>query len=264
MLNRFFLRMPLRPVLAAVLLLLTALGGCEPQCDCPPPASAATASQSVMVRMEYFTDRFTQEPFRLNTPYITYSDEPVQVREVKYYLSRVQLVRGDGQIWTSPVRAYLLDLGRQDSFYLPDVPPGEYVSMQFDIGLDSVTNSRTDWPDADLSPLNGMHWSWSTGYRFFSLDGNWLGASPPPLIEYHIGRAPTLRTVALEFNTLLRVNRGGPRQRVVLGVEPLRAFGPPHPMLLQLPAERNVMFDTPQARRVADNVSGMFSFRRVE
>ena len=256
MLLSLFRALPLAPAAGLAAALLT---GCH-KCECPAPAHP---NRPVTVRLAYVMGDDAR-PFRLDSTYITATDERVRVSNLRYYLSRVRLIRADSSEWTAARRAFLLDVGRCDSLPLVEVPPGEYVALAFDVGLDSATNSRTDWPDADLAPARLMYWSWSTGYRFFSLDGQWLGATPPAIIEYHVGRAPARRTVRLPLPQPLRVTASWTTGRVRVQARPLTAFGGPHVMQLADSHDRNVQFDTPQALRAADNFATMFRVTSVE
>lgn len=239
---------------------LLLLAGCGKKCDCDGPAHP---NRVVALRFAYVVGDDAR-PFHLDSTYSTNSDEPVRVASLKYYLSRVRLIRADSSVWTSPRRAILLDAGRCDSLDLHEVPQGTYVGISFDIGLDSATNSRTDWPDYDLAPRHSMYWAWNTGYKFFSLDGQWLGAAPPALVEYHIGRAPTLRTVRLPMAAPLVVTASWTPPVVRVQVRPLTVFGGANVMRLNDSHDRIVQFDTPQAQRAADNYATMFRITRVE
>lgn len=245
----------------AALLVVIALGACRERGgdDVPAPAPMTGA---VALRFSYVVGDDAL-PLYLDSAYLTASDDLVRVRHLKYYLSRVRLQRADSSYWTAPDRAFLLDAGRRDSLTLSGVPPGEYVALTFDIGLDSASNSRSDW-DGDLAPARLMHWSWNTGYKFLSLEGEWLGAMPSEVVEYHVGRAPTLRTVRLPLPRPATATIAAPAPRIRLAVRPLTVFGGPNVMLLSDSHERNVMFDTPQALRAADNYATMFRVTSVE
>ena len=231
--------------------------GCRPDADIVKPAPT---TGSVALHFAYGVG--TGQPFYLDSAYLTTSDELVRISRLKYYVSRVRLQRADSSYWTAPDRAFLLDAGHRDSLLLAGVPDGEYGALSFDIGLDSITNSRTDW-GGDLAPAHEMFWAWNTGYKFFSLDGQWLGAASPALIEYHIGREPTRRTIHLPLPQPARVAPSTPKPRIELAVRPLTAFGGPNTMRLGDSHDRNVMFDTSQALRVVGNYVTMFQVSRV-
>ncbi len=214
------------------------------------------------------TLRFTYEdldgnPFSLDSTYTTACDEAVKIDRLKFYLSNVRLRRADSSEWRAPGNAFLMDAFRRDTLSLRGVPPGDYVALAFDIGLDSVTNSRID-QGGDLAATTDMHWSWSTGYKFLSLDGRWPGTQPASVVEYHIGRAPTLRTVRRRLTRPLTMPTGGGQRLISSAIRPQVIFGGPNVMRLYDSHERNVMFDTSQALAVADNYVTMFGAAVVE
>ena len=216
---------------------------------------------TVGVRLAYVVGDDGQ-PFYRDSTYLTASDDLVRINHLKYYVSEVRLRRRDSSYWTAPGRAVLLDAGRRDTFALRGVPAGEYVELTFTIGLDSVTNARTDW-GGDLAPAHEMFWAWNTGYKFLSLEGQWLGTTPAGIIEYHVGRAPMRRTLRLPLPGTAVV-RAAATTQLTVAARPLVVFGGPNTMVLSDAHDRNVMFDTPQARRAADNYATMFTVTHVE
>ncbi len=203
-------------------------------------------------------------PFHLDSTYLSASDDLVRIRHLKYYLTRVRFQRRDSSYWISPRLPALVQLGRCDSVILGLVPAGDYVSVAFDIGLDSATNFSTD-QGYDLAPVHEMFWAWNTGYKFLLLEGEWLGSTPSSGIEYHIGRAPTLRTVRLPLpaGTTVAANASMPLTVRIAG-RPMTIFGGPHVLQLRFPRNRNAQFDTSDALLVADNYAAMFTLMGVE
>jgi hypothetical protein len=244
--------------LSAVLVMGLLLSGCHESAT--PPAPQPETGR-VVLRFTY--EDLDSQPFSLDSAYLTASDDVVTINRLKYYLSSVRLRRADSSEWQAPDAAFLVDALHRDTLSLRGVPPGDYVSLAFDIGLDSVTNSRLDH-GGDLAPSKEMQWSWSTGYKFLSLDGQWWqGAQAAGIVEYHIGRAPTLRTVRRNLSRAVHLT-GGTTSTVQLTVRPQVVFGGPNVMLLSDSHNRNVMFDTPQAMAAADNYVTMFGSARVE
>ncbi len=71
------------------------------------------------------------------------------------------------------------------------VPEGDYVGLEFEVGLPDALN-RSDpgrWAAGHaLNPLvNGLHWSWQGGYVFLALEGRWReGAGERRGFSYHL------------------------------------------------------------------------------
>ena len=73
----------------------------------------------------------------------------------------------------------LHDLSSQSSFDLP------YASSLV-FGVDSVTQVLSSY-EGVLDPLEGMYWTWQTGYIHCKLEGNIICDSSRKSFEYHIG-----------------------------------------------------------------------------
>ena len=127
-------------------------------------------------------------PLQLNS--IIYANDAGNVYSVstlKYYISNIVLTQVDGTTY-APRSYNLIDAGLgDDDFSIIDVPQGTYKSISFSVGVDPVANSSGDQQGA-LDPLNGMFWSWSTGYIFTKTEGKYLN-TPGDETNYlfHIG-----------------------------------------------------------------------------
>jgi hypothetical protein len=126
------------------------------------------------------------------------------VSRFRYYLSNVTLKNADGATFQSQ-DYFLVDESVQDSklITLTGVPVGTYSSISFTIGVDSLHNCSGAQSGA-LDPINGMFWTWNTGYIFLKLEGHAnASVSPGHIFEYHIGgyMAPNncIRQVTLNF-----------------------------------------------------------------
>ena len=119
-------------------------------------------------------------------------------------LDSTEYKNADGREFESH-QYFLVDEAQPESklITLPDVPVGTYKSMTFTIGVDSLHNCSGAQTGA-LDPVNGMFWTWSTGYIFLKLEGHAdASTSPGHIFEYHIGgyMAPNncIRKVTLAF-----------------------------------------------------------------
>jgi hypothetical protein len=246
-----------RPALLLALS-LGALAGCHDTAPAPPPAPT---TGHLRLTFNHVTDA-GGSPLVLGQPYTTAVDDPVQIDHLRYYVSNVRLTKTDSSVWPLPTAYFLIDATRRDTLTLRGVPFGQYVKLTFDIGVDSAANARGDHT-GDLDPARGMYWTWLTGYKFLSLDGRWLGDTALKVIEYHIGRAPMLRTIGLRLPQPATVTVSA-TPHAQLAVQALAVFGGPHLMNLRDDQDRTIMFDTQYAQRVADNYATMFGVTRVE
>ena len=53
---------------------------------------------------------------------------------------------------------------------LADIPNGEYTKVNYTIGVDAARNTEGA-QDGALDLVNGMFWSWNTGYIFMKMEG---------------------------------------------------------------------------------------------
>ncbi len=122
------------------------------------------------------------------TTYYNFYNQPFSVSKFKYYISNISLTSSDGKpcFFES---SYLIDNDDDESqrIILPVGKDHNFSSVEFIIGVDSLHNCSGIQSGA-LDPLNGMFWSWNTGYIFLKLEGiSALSTLPKNMIEYHIG-----------------------------------------------------------------------------
>ena len=132
-------------------------------------------------------------------------NQDFSVTKFKYYLGNIALVRKDGKPVTYH-KYFLIDQEKPDSkkVVLENLPAGEYVSVHFTVGVDSIDNCSGAQSGA-LDPINGMFWTWNTGYIFMKLEGtSEFSSAPNAMLEYHIGgfKKPNdcIRPICLALN----------------------------------------------------------------
>ena len=63
---------------------------------------------------------------------------------------------------------------------LRNVPEGDYVGLEFQLGLPAAVNHAdpAQWPAGHPlnTIVNGLHWGWSGGYVFAAIEGRWRAA----------------------------------------------------------------------------------------
>lgn len=132
------------------------------------------------------------------------------ITKFNYYIGRIRLTKKDGKEFFLDDYFFISeDEEKQASktISIDKIPPGEYTSISFLIGVDSVHNCRGAQSGA-LDPINAMFWTWNTGYIFLKLEGKSKASTlPGNTLEYHIGGykepANCIRTVNLNFETPL-------------------------------------------------------------
>lgn len=110
------------------------------------------------------------------------------ISKFKYYLSNFRFKTSTGKD-VSMEGSFLINEDEEETkkIILAGIPEGNYTSMDFILGVDSLHNCSGAQSGA-LDPVNAMYWAWNTGYIFLKLEGS-AGASLSPghFFEYHIG-----------------------------------------------------------------------------
>ena len=132
---------------------------------------------------------FNTAPLQLNYPYILPSKDSVRIETLKFYLSNIELYQEEKLVWQATESFHLVDFSKPNSLLIPFkiTAPIDYNYIQFNLGIDSTTNSRGVM-EGDLDPMFGMYWTWQSGYINFKLEGNsLLGDTYKNQFQYHLG-----------------------------------------------------------------------------
>ncbi|HMU47506.1 MAG TPA: hypothetical protein PKC72_14125 [Chitinophagaceae bacterium] len=132
----------------------------------------------------------------LNTAtYTNAAGQNFNVTKLKYYVSNFKLTNVDGSVYTVPQEDcyFLVDESVASSHQPPlKVPEGEYKTLSFMIGVDSLRNTMDVGQRTGVLDVSGqaadMYWSWNSGYIFFKLEGTSPSVlAPGNIFKYHIG-----------------------------------------------------------------------------
>lgn len=101
-----------------------------------------------------------------------------KVQEFKYFVSNIELVRADGSVYVIPQDSsyFLINEKKPESKIIQfNAPQGEYVSIKYLIGVDSLRNTMDiSKRQGVLDPAGealGMYWGWNSGYIHFVIEG---------------------------------------------------------------------------------------------
>ena len=129
--------------------------------------------------------------------------ETLSVTRLSYLLSGFAVEREDG-VWVEIAdRHAWMDAARQRTVVrFDDVPAGKYRALRFHIGPDAKANTADPAKlaaDHPLNPnLNGLHWSWQTGYIFLAVEGHYrAGAADLKGYAHHLARDPNRTRISL-------------------------------------------------------------------
>ncbi len=217
-------------------------------------------------------------PVDFGVDYTNASGDTFQVTKLKYYLSNFIFTKNDGTKYTVPKDSCYFfvsqDNGATNTFTFNNMPTGEYKSVQFTMGVDSLksVSDVSGWTGSlDIAgrEARDMYWSWNDGFIFFKLEGT----SPSAMMDingnrtfnYHLGgygRAGinNLKTYNLGFGiqTLTVSPTDLHSVHVVANIE--ETFQTP--TLVNISQIQNVAFDA-LSIDISNNTKDMFSFSHV-
>ena len=132
----------------------------------------------IIAKKKLVLDEFTINPL----------GEKMSVHNFKYYVSNFSVTNDNGEISKLPIQYFLIDESVASSkrivFTIPDMPISK---INYFIGVDSIQNV-SGIQTGPLDPLNGMFWTWNTGYIMAKLEGvSPMSTSVGNRFTYHIG-----------------------------------------------------------------------------
>ncbi|OJJ20833.1 hypothetical protein BKI52_09630 [marine bacterium AO1-C] len=153
-----------------------------------------------------FANEFGGQPLQLNTLYSTLLNDQLTLTTFNYYVSNIQLKKADGTTWKQEESYHLYKTDDQNngqfSINLQDVPQGQYTELTFSIGIDPLRNSSGAQEGA-LDPVNGMFWTWKTGYMFVKSEGFYYqNGQKQGAWVYHTGDDASYQTITLSLNNV--------------------------------------------------------------
>jgi len=141
--------------------------------------------------------------------YQTLAGETFSITRVSYLTSDFELQRDDGSwLELSNSVAWLDFYASRDSFRLENIPPGQYRTLRFLVGLNTNLNHAAvaRFPAGHpLNPdVNGLYWGWQGGYVFLALEGLWRNsAGEMDGWAYHLARDTNTVRIALAAPLLI-------------------------------------------------------------
>lgn len=196
----------------------------------------------------------------------TYKNEFGQTYNIsnfKYYISNIELISEKGK--TIHSKEYFLineDEPTSKKITLSSIPEGNYTSIRFMIGVDSLHNCKGAQSGA-LDPVNAMFWTWNTGYIFMKLEGKSSASTATgKTIEYHIGgyKEPSncIKTITLKFDSPVIIT-SKQTSDIQIKVNAAEVLNTPTAIdFSKLPTVN----DSKNATMIADNYMDMFSIEK--
>lgn len=209
--------------------------------------------------------------------YINEVGEKFNITTFNYFISNIKLLKKNGEEYVVP---------RDSSYFLvkednPDsrkinlkIPKGKYAAITFTIGVDSLRSTmdisrRTGALDISGGMLEGMYWTWNSGYIFMKMEGECeqavLDRTGQKKFRFHIGgyggyNKPSLnniRTVTIDLlkNGLIKA-KNNKNCKVLIEVNALQVFNGKNK--ISIAKNSSVMFSD-QSKLISENYTEMFS-----
>lgn len=205
--------------------------------------------------------------FNLNTDYTNAFGETYRVSKFQFYISNISLLRNGVVSAKNNSDYFLVSAGDAVSQKLDlNVGVNEATGIQFLLGVDSIRNVSGAQAGA-LDPMNGMFWTWSTGYIMAKLEGiSPQSTQPSNALVYHIGgftganNATRLVTLIFPPGKPMKINRGGTCE-LLMDVAVNKWFNGVHDM--KIADFAGTMSPGGPALKIADNYATLFSITDV-
>ncbi len=223
-------------------------------------AFAQPASATVLIKI--FNTANNKPVVLMDSAYTNSFGESYQLSKLKYYISNIHL-SGKPHSYKSK-NVFLIDAAATDSIVLK-LQPGIYTKLIFVLGVDSMLNCSGAQAGA-LDPLNGMFWTWNSGYVFFKLEG-YSTSSTADLqrIEHHIGGYQGInkaaRIIALDLKEPLVINENNQKE-IIIQVNLDKYWQEKND--IKIATNALIMVPGEWAKKSADNFAGMFSILSIK
>lgn len=118
----------------------------------------------------HFIPKIFNENLELNKAY-HFEDQELTISNFKFYITDISFYKNDSLVAVVPKKAYLIDVLDSTSLTISTAKTRDFNIIKFNIGVDSLTSVSGVF-DGDLDPMNGMYWTWQSGYINFKLEGS--------------------------------------------------------------------------------------------
>jgi len=243
-------------------ILLISLFSCVKKDDPTPPSAPLGTSK---ITFENFVGN---KPLVLSSAWYTNANgDSFNVTTYKYYITNIKLTKADGSVYTETESYHLINEADASSkfFVMGNIPEGNYTSISFLIGVDSTRNT-TGAQTGALDPINGMFWTWNSGYIMAKLEGTSPQSSASgKSIIYHVGgfsgASSVIRSTTLTFPTTLVV-KSGTTPNIHIDGDVAEWFG--FPNVIEFSKKPVLMTLGKDLVNLADNYQDMFRVSHID
>jgi len=192
--------------------------------------------------------------------------EKYSINKFRYYVSNISL-KSDEKKFTEKESYHLVDESNieSQSIFL-SVPQGNYFSINFLLGVDSLHNVSGAQSGA-LDPTKDMFWTWNTGYVMAKLEGS----SPSSTLvnhkyEFHVGgfsgKYNVLKNVQLHFPENKSIQFLKDKTTEIIINADVNAWWQ-DPNEIKIGEHANITAPGKWALAISDNYAKMFSIEKI-
>lgn len=215
------------------------------------------------VYMEFFNVAGGSKLNLNNQWYRNANGDSFTVSKFNYYISNVRLNSVTGKNFTEPESYHLIEHTSNPSemaFNMKGVPVGKYASVTLMVGVDSLRNVSGAQTGA-LDPILGNFWSWNTGYIMVKFEGTSPQApTSGRRLMLHSGgfSGPdnVLKELTFPFSEPIEV-KASQSPHIHVQADLLQMFKSPN--VIDFSKTTTIMMPGPDAKKIADNYTNMFS-----
>lgn len=204
--------------------------------------------------------------------------ESYKISMLKYFISNISLQNVNGTTYTVPQNDsyFLVEEGNENTDHaVIEVPEGEYKTLTFMLGIDSLRNTKDiSERTGALDPsgtANGMYWGWNSGYIFFKLEGSSdASTTDGNKFMYHVGGFGGYSSATINNIKTISINlapggtpkvRSGKKSNVHLMVDIAKLFDSESQISI---AENPVVMFNAFSTTIANNYATMFRHDHTE
>ena len=151
---------------------------------------------------------------------VTSQGETLNISDVKYIISNIELTREDGTVFVYPKAQSYFIVSEANAasqvLELENIPAGNYTKIKFGIGVDETQYNLGETVQGDFfaaAQNEDMAWTWSAGYKHLLFEGMFTSSTvttPTPFMV-HTGKSGAnynYTSVTLDFpdTALIRTN----------------------------------------------------------
>ncbi len=191
--------------------------------------------------------------------------EKYTITKLRYYVTNVSLNNGSNSF--SEYDSYhLIDESKEESQnFILDIPAGNYNSLQFLLGVDSLHNV-SGAQTGDLDPTKDMFWTWNSGYVMAKMEGN---SSSSRLVnnkyEFHVGgyAGPynVIKKIQLDFKDKSVDIKAGATIEIIVNADINTWWR--YPNDIKISEHANITSPGKSALAISDNYAKMFSIEKI-